>query len=182
MLPFQIFLTGLLLLKDLLATPWPDKQMDEQEMIALCNTESCRKSREYSAILGRASWTLLHTLTVNYPDHPTDEDKADILQFIRLFGKFYPCKFCSRNFARELETFPPRVDSRYDISMWLCELHNNVNVRLGKPVFDCSAVFDQWQRDPANGYCPDVCPVDFSSEQQSVAEEAVTYIAIDPQA
>lgn len=150
-----------------------------EEAILRCNSPECRKSREYSAILGRASWTLLHTMTVNYPDHPTAQDEADILQFFRLLAKFYPCRLCAENFHKELEKLPPRTASRKDLTIWLCELHNSVNARLGKPIFDCATVFDVWQRDPADGYCPDVCPVDFGSYAEDAAsahEEAVSYI------
>ncbi len=152
-------------------------ELGYHEVLARCGEERCRKSREYSAILGRASWTFLHTLTVNYPDQPTVQDKSDIVQFIHLFGKFYPCKMCSRNFALEIEKLPPRVDSRHDLAWWLCKLHNSVNERLGKPIFDCAQVFDVWQRDPADGYCPDVCPIDFDSFE-SQQEEAHSFIQV----
>lgn len=172
------FVLGNLLLPILASFASPEK-LDYYGLMARCQEDRCRKSREYSAILGHASWTLLHTLTVNYPDDPTDQDKSDINQFFHLFGKFYPCKLCSKNFVKELAKFPPRVESRQEISVWLCELHNSVNERLGKPIFDCSRVFEQWQRDPADGYCPDVCPVSFGDDSDIAEEAAVSYIAVD---
>jgi hypothetical protein len=35
---------------------------------------------------------------------------------------------------------PPKVESRKELSQYMCELHNEVNKYLGKPVFDCSKV------------------------------------------
>jgi hypothetical protein len=31
-----------------------------------------------------------------------------------------------------------RVDSREELSIWLCQQHNIVNERLDKPLFDCT--------------------------------------------
>ena len=143
----------------------PPVGLSVQETAMRCGEERCRKSREYSEILGRASWTFLHTMSVNYPDEPTAQQKADMLQLISLFGHFYPCKVCSEHFSEELVALPPRVGSRWELSQWLCELHNSVNERLGKPAFACSQVYDQWMRDPHDGYCPDVCPITFSAEE-----------------
>jgi len=32
----------------------------------------------------------------------------------------------------------------------MCEMHNEVNERLGKDIFDCSRVDERWRRDPTN--------------------------------
>lgn len=171
MLPFTLILALAVLLMQQVSAGFGN--LNYHQLMQRCMEDRCIKSREYSAMLGRAAWTFLHTLTVNYPEEPTEEDKTDILQFIHLFGKFYPCRLCSRNFAKEIIKTPPRVDSRHEIATWLCELHNSVNERLGKPIFDCTLVFDVWQRDPEDGYCPDVCPINFDSD---APEEAVSYI------
>ena len=48
---------------------------------------------------------------------------------------------------------PPIVDTRVNFSKWVCELHNEVNDRLGKPQFDCSKVLERWRTGPADGSC-----------------------------
>ncbi|CAO3587970.1 unnamed protein product [Absidia cylindrospora] len=48
---------------------------------------------------------------------------------------------------------PVQVESREKLSQWLCRRHNEVNVKLNKPVFDCSKVFEQWLNGPPNGKC-----------------------------
>ena len=35
----------------------------------------------------------------------------------------------------------------------MCELHNEVNDRLGKPQFDCDKVDERWRTGPADGSC-----------------------------
>ena len=32
---------------------------------------------------------------------------------------------------------PPKVASRTDFSIWMCNMHNNVNAKLNKPTFPC---------------------------------------------
>jgi len=46
-----------------------------------------------------------------------------------------------------LEDFPFRYKSREDLVHYLCELHNNVNIRLEKPVYECKKAFDIWGSD-----------------------------------
>lgn len=39
-----------------------------------------------------------------------------------------------------ITTYPPQTSSRFAASQWLCAMHNNVNQRLGKPIFECSNI------------------------------------------
>lgn len=41
-----------------------------------------------------------------------------------------------------LQKYPPQTGSRSSAAAWLCSLHNNVNKRLHKPVFDCTKIGD----------------------------------------
>ena len=49
-----------------------------------------------------------------------------------------------------LVSHPPDTTSRKNFSRWMCEMHNEVNERLGKDIFDCSRVDERWRRDPTN--------------------------------
>ncbi len=42
---------------------------------------------------------------------------------------------------------PITVESNKDLSIWLCEIHNDVNEKLGKERFDCSEenIFKRWK-------------------------------------
>lgn len=46
---------------------------------------------------------------------------------------------CAKHFGAMLAREPPRLDSREALAQWLCERHNEVNRRLGKPEFGCDA-------------------------------------------
>ena len=61
--------------------------------------------------------------------------------FVAALGQHYPCKLCRGHLQQQLrdpELGPVRVNSRQDLSVWFCELHNLVNRDIGKKQFDCS--------------------------------------------
>ncbi len=95
---------------------------------------ACPPDREE---LGRHSWTLLHTLAAYFPSTPTAAQSEAALGFIRAIGLLYPCRHCAEDFERGLREHPPRIASREDLSIWVCEAHNRVNALLGKPDFPC---------------------------------------------
>ncbi|KAJ1562819.1 hypothetical protein HK405_007335 [Cladochytrium tenue] len=98
-----------------------------------------------SVEIGRSTWTFLHTMAAYYPEKPTREDQKAAATFFRTFSRFYPCSYCASHLRTELASSPPVVSSNLDMSLWLCALHNKVNERLGKPVFDCSRVLERWR-------------------------------------
>ncbi|KAF4532230.1 hypothetical protein B566_EDAN004316 [Ephemera danica] len=52
-----------------------------------------------------------------------------------------------------MKTTPPDTSSQSALSQWLCKVHNVVNLKLGKPLFDCSKVDERWRDGPADGSC-----------------------------
>lgn len=89
------------------------------------------------AELGRATWKLLHTMTLRFPDKPTDDQRHALESYFYLFSRLYPCGECAKEFQQLLKKYPPQTSSRKTASLWLCYVHNLVNARLGKPEFDC---------------------------------------------
>lgn len=106
-----------------------------------------------AAELGRATWTFLHTMSTYYPERPTPTQQADMHSLLIGISKFYPCEHCAAHMRSQLTVDPPQVTSRLSLANWLCRLHNEVNVRLGKPVFDCGRVFERWKNGPSDGTC-----------------------------
>lgn len=95
--------------------------------------------------LGRASWAYLHTLANFYSESPTKLEKKEMAQLLFLYIKHYPCGYCSDMSLQEMYRNPPRVNNRKELSFWMCELHNEVNHRMGKPAFDCSTAQHRWR-------------------------------------
>ncbi|KAL7409115.1 ERV/ALR sulfhydryl oxidase domain-containing protein [Mrakia frigida] len=89
------------------------------------------------AELGRATWKLLHLMTLRFPESPTPDERQALKSYFYLFSRLYPCGECAAHFQAMLKEYPPQTSSRKSSSLWLCHLHNLVNTRLLKPPFDC---------------------------------------------
>ncbi len=46
-----------------------------------------------------------------------------------------------------LNEFTIKNNSREEVVYYLCDLHNHVNKRLGKPIFECKKAFNFWGGD-----------------------------------
>ena len=105
--------------------------------------------------LGRASWTLLHTIAAQYPEHPSSEQQNDVRQFMGSFSRLYPCFWCAKDLQQWMykDRNAPRVSSRSEFGQWLCEAHNAVNVKLGKPTFNCDKWEERWRTGWKDGRC-----------------------------
>jgi len=93
--------------------------------------------------LGRHTWFYLHTLAATYPQFPTDADKEGVRMLMASLGQLFPCKLCRRHLQGNLadpELGPVAVESREDLSIWMCKLHNTVNKQNNKPEFPCEQV------------------------------------------
>lgn len=106
-----------------------------------------------SVALGQGSWRLLHSMAAYYPEKPTVEVQNDMSTFIKIFSKFYPCQPCAEDFRDWLKNNTPDVSSRSNLSRWFCDAHNVVNVKLGKPEFDCSLIDQRWRDGWTDGSC-----------------------------
>ncbi|CCH42599.1 FAD-linked sulfhydryl oxidase ERV2 [Wickerhamomyces ciferrii] len=96
------------------------------------------------AELGRSSWKLFHTILARYPVTPTENERETLDQFIQLFAKIYPCGDCAQHFNKLLDEFPPQTSSRSIASVWGCDIHNKVNKRLNKPLYDCAHIIEDY--------------------------------------
>ena len=103
--------------------------------------------------LGVSTWSLLHSVAAYYPDKPTPAQQADAKIFLSTFSRLYPCHECAEDLRQDLKELPPKVSSSKEFSEWMCQLHNKVNVKLGKPTFDCSKVFERWRDGWKDGSC-----------------------------
>uniref|UniRef100_A0A915DZJ8 Sulfhydryl oxidase n=1 Tax=Ditylenchus dipsaci TaxID=166011 RepID=A0A915DZJ8_9BILA len=103
--------------------------------------------------LGRSTWNLLHTIAAVFPDRPTDTQKKDVVDTLTSLSKTYPCAHCAEDFRKDLVENPPQVEDREKLSKWMCELHNRVNEKIGKDIFDCSRTNERWFEGWRDGSC-----------------------------
>lgn len=106
-------------------------------------------------VLGRATWTLLHTMAANYPESATSQEQAEMHGFLKVFAKRYPCIHCAEDFREWMRRDENRamVGGREDLSLWMCQAHNEVNKKLGKPIFDCTKWKERWRDGWRDGHC-----------------------------
>lgn len=83
---------------------------------------------------GPGTWLFLHSVTLSYPENPTDEDKERIKSFFLMLGNTLPCRYCRENYTRHLRKLPIQCNSRTELVLWLIDVHNEVNTMLKKPV------------------------------------------------
>jgi FAD-linked sulfhydryl oxidase len=95
--------------------------------------------------LGQSTWTFLHTMAAYYPEKATVSQQKSMLGFIDGLAQFYPCEECASHLQYEVVENPPKVKNNVELSDWFCQIHNEVNIRQGKPTFDCSKVFERWR-------------------------------------
>jgi FAD-linked sulfhydryl oxidase len=93
-------------------------------------------------LLGRRSWFLLHSLAAKFPEYPSKTDRDAMQNFIAAMGQLYPCPHCRKHLQEHLrdrgQIAPVALQTRTNLTVWVCELHNIVNRDLGKPLFDCA--------------------------------------------
>lgn len=96
------------------------------------------------ADLGRHSWYLFHTVLSRYPESPSQSEREDLAAYIKYFTKLYPCGDCATHFQSLLQDYPPQTSSRIAAAQWGCAVHNKVNERLKKPIYDCSGILEDY--------------------------------------
>ena len=86
-------------------------------------------------IWGPVAWTLLHTISFNYPVNPTLEQKHQYRDFILSLQNVLPCGTCRKNLVTNFKQLPLTMDdmeSRDTFSRYIYNLHELVNKMLKK--------------------------------------------------
>ncbi|CAH1763724.1 15630_t:CDS:2 [Entrophospora sp. SA101] len=83
-----------------------------------------------------------------YPEVPSYSQQKSMNSFLKTFSEFYPCWYCAEHLRNEMKKYPPKVESKWALGGWLCDMHNIVNDRLGKTLFDCSKIDERWKDGP----------------------------------
>ena len=86
-------------------------------------------------IWGSSAWIYLHYVTLSYPDNPTDKERHNMHNFFSMVKETLPCDKCRQNFNNHLRNNPLTenvLSTRYNLVNWLLNMHNEVNVSMGK--------------------------------------------------
>ena len=82
-------------------------------------------------------WMTLHSISICYPDEPTEADKRILNEFMNAFGACITCMYCRNHFITMFTDYKSKVpswsSSKQDLFVAICRMHNAVNKRLDKP-------------------------------------------------
>lgn len=91
-----------------------------------------------TAIWGPLGWITLHSISVAYPDSPGEADKRILEQYMDAFASSITCPYCQRHFEDMFRTYkrihPEWKNSKRNLFLAICRMHNTVNRRLDKPI------------------------------------------------
>jgi len=88
-----------------------------------------------TSVWGPGLWHYLHTMSFNYPDHPTMENKKYHKQFMMSLKYVLPCKYCRMNLRKNFKAVPlneAALKNRESFSRWMYNLHEHINKMLKK--------------------------------------------------
>ena len=103
-----------------------------------------------SKVWGPHAWIFLHSVTMSYPENPTDRDKQNVYDFFQSLGNVIPCPVCKKHYQINLEQTPIKNNSRNELTYWLFDFHNKVNKSLDRKELS----FDEFIKIYKNMYSP----------------------------
>ena len=99
-------------------------------------------------IWGPPAWTFLHSVTLAYPDNPTETDKTNYRNFFTNLQPVLPCLKCSNNYLKHITEDPVEnhLTDKESLVKWLIEMHNKVNQLYDKPVVTYDEMLDRYKK------------------------------------
>ena len=88
-------------------------------------------------------WDALHYLSYQYPDNPSENQKQQIFYLIEKMRKDgIQCNKCKSHFIKWTDQYKivDNYNSRNELIVYFINLHNNVNLRNKKPLFNRNQV------------------------------------------
>lgn len=93
-------------------------------------------------------WMTLHSISVCYPDTPSLSDKQILQEFMNAFAGSITCVYCRQHFGSMFADYKSKVpswlNSKKDLFLAICRMHNAVNKRLDKPQSKTVAECIEW--------------------------------------
>jgi hypothetical protein len=98
-------------------------------------------------VWGPHFWYILHIISFNYPEYPSEYDKRSYYDFFRSLADILPCDDCRKHYKQHFHAYPiqPHLDSRSELIKWVIQMHNFVNERNGKPVLTVAEVINIYE-------------------------------------
>jgi len=99
-------------------------------------------------IWGKHAWIFLHSVSMNYPDNPSNSDKKNYKDFFENIRFILPCEVCKKHFSQHIQQHPidSALKSKNKLVEWLIDVHNQVNISLHKPTMTYEQVIDYYKK------------------------------------
>ena len=96
-----------------------------------------------TSIWGPLGWMTIHSMASLYPDEPSQAEQQLMRSWLDLFKGTITCPSCQAHFTEQLDAyrsrFPQMLESRASFLMFTFRVHNSVNHRLHKPIYNTVA-------------------------------------------
>ena len=90
-----------------------------------------------TSIWGPLGWMTLHSVSLLYPENPSEADKQIVKRFVDLLRDTITCPHCQSHFkiiyGNYVNSHPEWRNSKFDLFLFIARAHNTVNNRLSKP-------------------------------------------------
>ena len=91
---------------------------------------------------------VIHTMSLNYPDNPTYDDKRNYDNFFNSLQFVIPCDKCRIHYTERINKNPVinHLENSDSLFRYTIELHNDVNKSLGKRTYIYDEVIEIYKK------------------------------------
>lgn len=100
------------------------------------------------SVWGKHGWIFLHSVTMAYPDFPSENDKQNYKNFFNLLTVVLPCSVCREHLKQYINETPIEkyLSCKKKLVEWLIYIHNQTNKSLGKPILSYQEVIEIYKK------------------------------------
>ena len=104
---------------------------------------------------GYESWSFLHNVTFNYPLKPNNQDKINFYKYFKYLGNVLPCNECKRHYKKLFQYIDIKyfLSNRYGLIWWLFIIHNLINKKLNKQLYEFKDLINRYYNFNQNNTC-----------------------------
>lgn len=94
-------------------------------------------------IWGPHLWHYMHMISFNHPNNPNSEDVYHQKVFLENLQHTLPCNKCKMHYKQYISKYPPKLNTKMDYIKWVIDLHNAVNERNGKKIYNYDEAIEE---------------------------------------